>query len=249
MAVKHGSLAIESELSGELAVIAVHIAHSDPVISAGLAVLLQKYCEFKVVCSHFKGSTSHPSSDPDYSADVVLADYDSGIRLTARAPDSKSRVIILTHSDRQANICHALAHGVRGYLLLGCSLQDLTAGIRSVHEGGVAVTPRVASRIAESMHQKTLTVREQNVLRLMTAGRSNKQIARQLGIAVGTVKAHIKSILAKLDASSRGEAVAVAQRRGILLDEPEWQESCSARGLRQIVHRDEGPMQELSLAV
>lgn len=212
------------------------IAHSDPVVAAGLAVLLQRGREFKVVCSGRKGRSAQPSGCA-CAADVVLTDYDSGITLTASAQDSKSRVIILTHRNRQANICHALANGVRGYLLLGCSLQDLRAGIRSVYEGGVAVTPGVASRIAESMNQETLTTREQSVLRLMTLGRSNKLVAAELGIAVATVKTHVKSIFSKLGASNRGEAVAIAQRRGILPDEPEWQEPCTARSLRRLDNR------------
>jgi DNA-binding NarL/FixJ family response regulator len=149
----------------------------------------------------------------------VIADYDSGIRLTDGAPASNAHVVILTHSDSQAKICHALAQGVRGYLLLGCSLQDLAAGIRSVHQGGVAVTPRVASRIAESMNQETLTARQQIVLRLMTLGWSNKRIARELRLAVGTVKTHVKSILAKLGAGNRSEAAAIARQRGILPDD------------------------------
>ena len=219
----------ESE-PADWSVISVLIAHSDPVISAGLAVLLQKNAKFKVLLCTRKRSNSQPASDPGESADVVLADYDSGIRLTAHAPESKSRVIILSHSDTRAKVCHALAHGVRGYFLLGCSLQDLTAGIRSVHEGGVAVTPRVASRITESMNQATLTAKQQSVLWLMALGRSNKQIAGELGLAVGTVKVHVKSIFAKLRVHNRVGAVAIARRCGILLDEPEWHEPCCAKG-------------------
>jgi DNA-binding CsgD family transcriptional regulator len=81
----------------------------------------------------------------------------------------------------------------------------------------------VASRIAESLNQETLTAREQSVLRQMTLGQSNKRIAQELGLAVGTVKVHVKSILSKLNAGNRGEAVAIARRRGILPDEIEWQ--------------------------
>jgi DNA-binding NarL/FixJ family response regulator len=211
--------------------IAVRIAHSDPVITAGLAVLLRKRRGFKVLRADAKRSTLHRAGGRVDSADVVIADCDSGVWLTAGAAELNGRVIILSHDDSPAKICHALAQGVRGYLLLGCSVQDLVAGIRSVHEGGVAVTPRVASRIAESMHQETLTTREQSVLQRMALGLRNKRIASELGLAEGTIKTHVKSILDKLNASNRSEAIAIARRRGILRDELEWQERPCARGL------------------
>jgi len=224
----------------DLSEISVLIAHSDPVISAGLGVLLRRSGEFKVLSSPWKPSACRRAEEYADSADVVLADYDSAMRLTVGAAEPKGRVVILTHSDSQAKICHALAQGVRGYLLLGCGLQELVRGIRSVHAGGVAVTPRVASRIAESMNQQTLTAREQNILRQLTLGMSNKRIANQLGLAVGTVKTHIKAIFAKLGARSRGEAVAIARRRGIIPDEIEWQDACCARDSPRIENVAQG---------
>jgi DNA-binding CsgD family transcriptional regulator len=105
--------------------------------------------------------------------------------------------------------------------LLGCSLQDLFEGLRAVGGGGMALGPVVASRVAEWMKQQALTPREEEILGQMMLGRSNKRIATELSVAVGTVKTHVKSILDKLDAASRTEAVAIAQRRGILQEERE----------------------------
>jgi DNA-binding NarL/FixJ family response regulator len=124
--------------------------------------------------------------------------------------------MILTHNDSEAKICHALEQGARGYLLLGCSLKDLMDGLRSVHLGGIALGPLVATRIADSMKQQALTRREEDILAHMMVGLSNKGIASKLALAVGTVKTHVKSILRKLDATSRTEAAAIALRRGIL---------------------------------
>jgi DNA-binding NarL/FixJ family response regulator len=152
-------------------------------------------------------------------ADVVVADYDSGLRLIMSPGVQSSRVMVLTHSDSEAKISHALEQGARGYLLLGCSLQELIDGLRAVHVGGMALAPRVASRIAEWMRQQALTRREADILRQMMLGLSNKAIAGKLAISVGTVKVHVKAILSKLDATSRTEAVAIAQRRGILREE------------------------------
>jgi DNA-binding NarL/FixJ family response regulator len=105
--------------------------------------------------------------------------------------------------------------------LLGCSVRDLLDGLRSVRVGGMAMGPLVAGRVAEWMKYPALTPREADILRQMMLGLSNKRIALQLSVAVGTVKTHVKSILDKLEAASRTEAVAIAQRRGILQQDSE----------------------------
>jgi len=199
--------------------IKVLIAHGDPLIAAGLAVTLQRQPDFEaVVCrSMLKVSSAIASESPP--ADVVVADYDSGLRLIMSGAVGRHRVVILTHSDSQAKICHALERGARGYLLLGCSIQDLLDGLRSVRAGGMAIGPLVAERVAEWMNHRALTPREEEILRQMMLGLSNKGIALRLNVAVGTVKTHVKSVLDKLDAASRTEAVAIAQRRGILQEE------------------------------
>jgi DNA-binding NarL/FixJ family response regulator len=201
--------------------IKVLIAHSDPLIAAGLAVTLQKQCDFEAwvrkPVPQISGATAMGLPPPD----VVVADYDSGMRLILSAETGSHPVVILTHNDSEAQICHALQHGARGYLLLGVSLADLLDGLRSVRVGGMAIGPLVASRVAEWMNHRALTRREADILRQMMLGLSNKRIAIQLSVAVGTVKTHVKSVLGKLNAASRTEAVAIAQRRGILREERE----------------------------
>jgi DNA-binding NarL/FixJ family response regulator len=154
-------------------------------------------------------------------ADVVVADYDFGLRLVESAGKGSQRVMILTHSTSEAKICRALEQGVRGYVLLGGSLQNLIDGLRSIHAGGVAVGPLVVTRMADWMKQRTLTPRQEQILRQLMLGFSNKIIARKFALTTGTVKSHVKAILQKLDARSRTEAAAIAQRRGILEEECE----------------------------
>jgi DNA-binding NarL/FixJ family response regulator len=198
----------------------VLIAHCDPLIAAGLAAVLQKRRDFKaVVCS--PASTSQGMASRLSLADVVVADYDYGLRLIESAGAGSHRVMILTHSTSEAKVCRALEQVVRGYVLLGGSLQNLIDGLRSIHAGGVAVGPLVVSRMAARMKQQTLTRREEEILRQLMLGFSNKIIARKLALAIGTVKTHVKAILQKLDATSRTEAAAIAQRRGILEEECE----------------------------
>lgn len=196
--------------------IKVLVAHSDPLISAGVAASLKEGRDFKVLVCSPESTVWHAADSHCLSTDVVVADYESGLRLTSSKHAWKERVIILSHSDSEARICHALEQGARGYLLLGCSLKDLTDALRSVHVGGTALGPLVASRIADRMKQEALTRREEDILGQIMLGLSNKRIASNLALAEGTVKTHVKSIMKKLDAASRTEAAAIAQRRGIL---------------------------------
>src|ERR1700731_26443 len=99
--------------------IRVLIAHSDPLISAGLAATLSRLRDFETVT----GGTRQPN------AEVVIADYESGLQLIASGGALGRRVMILTQSDSEAKICHALEQGARGYLLLCCSLQELADGL------------------------------------------------------------------------------------------------------------------------
>jgi two-component system NarL family response regulator len=201
--------------------IKVLIAHGDPLIAAGLAVTLQKQSDFESLISTraLQGSLGTASDLPP--SDVVVADYATGLELLLSAGAHRHQILILTQSDSEAKICHALERGARGYLLLGCTLQDLLNALRSVRAGGIALGPLVASRVAEWMTHQALSPREAEILREMMLGLSNKRIALKLSVAVGTVKTHVKSILSKLGAASRTAAVAIAQRRGILQEETE----------------------------
>jgi DNA-binding NarL/FixJ family response regulator len=200
--------------------IKVLITHSDPFIAAGLVTLLRERRDFEVVVrSHVLTSNARSKRLP--SSHVVVADYDSGMRLLEAAGALRPRVIILTQSDSEVMICRALERGVRGYLLLGCSLQELINSLRTVDVGNMALGPLAVSRVADRMKQRALTYREEDILRELMLGLSNKGIARKLTLAPGTVKTHVKAILRKLDVTSRTGAVAIAQRRGILREETE----------------------------
>jgi DNA-binding NarL/FixJ family response regulator len=214
--------------SGEIRVL---ISHSDPLISAGLEAVLQKRRGLKVVFPRFGNEFAHDIDGESAEADVVIADYESALRLSETSRESRGRLVILTHSDSEAQICRALERGARGYLLLGCSPEDLVEGIRSVYQGGVAFGPQVARRIAENMTQQALTAREESVLRQLMLGLSNKRIAVKFTLTEGTVKTHVKSILAKLNAASRTEAIAIAHRRGLLPYESEGNQATNRRVL------------------
>ena len=191
----------------------VVIAHQDPFVSAGLACHLANVAEFEPVVSGLELDAA--SACPD-SWDVVVADYDSGLRLLGSDSRWRDCVVIFTERDSEASVCHALEQGVRGYLLVGCGVADVAAAILTVHNGGCALAPLVASRIAERIRWEKLTPSELNVLQLVSAGLSNKEIARATSRTMETVKTHVRTIFRKLDARSRTQAVMIARRRGIL---------------------------------
>jgi DNA-binding NarL/FixJ family response regulator len=207
-------------LTPQQASIKVLIAHSDPFIAAGLVTLLRERRDFEVV-ARSRASISNAKAKHLPSSHVVVADYDSGMCLLESAGALSPRVIILTHSDSEEKICRALERGARGYLLLGCSLQELINSVRTVDVGNIAQGPLAVSRVADRMKQRALTHREEDILRQLMLGLSNKGIARKLTLAPGTVKTHFKAILRKFDVTSRTGAVAIAQRRGILREDSE----------------------------
>jgi DNA-binding NarL/FixJ family response regulator len=191
----------------------VMISYADPVIAAGLRAVLSEHPHFQLVATPKLGEVVRGPP----LADVVLSDYESALDLLAEVSPWARNVVIFSNYDSEAMICRALESGARGYLLCGASLSELFEGIRSVREGGVALSPLAATRVANRIKDDTLTQREKSVLAQMTLGLSNKMIACTLNICLGTVKTHVKSILMKLGAESRTAAVVTAQRRGLLL--------------------------------
>jgi two-component system NarL family response regulator len=127
-----------------------------------------------------------------------------------------ARIIVLTTYDTEQLATKAIAQGARAYLLKSSARRDLINTIRSVHSGKKHVDEDVAATIASYADNDLLTNREVDVLRLIAAGNSNREIGAQLSIAEETVKGHVKNILAKLSANDRAHAVAVGLKRGII---------------------------------
>jgi DNA-binding NarL/FixJ family response regulator len=193
--------------------IKVQVLYGDALVAAGLAATLRDQPDIGLLAAG--------------TADVIVTDYEHGLALLTRArADLKSRpfalppVLIVSQRDTESEIRHALEQGARGLLLLGCSVGELIAGVRALRAGLRHIDTRAAQRLADSLACEALTGREQAVLRLLVEGLGNKAIANRLGIAIGTVKSHLKSIFQKLNAGSRTEVATVAERRGLLTVRP-----------------------------
>lgn len=157
-----------------------------------------------------------------HQPDIVLMDLKlpgaSGIEATAAICKEfpQAAIIMLSTHDGEEDIYRSLQAGARAYILKDAAREELMAAIRKVHAGERVISPAVGARLAERMTRAELTAREIEVLKLMSKGRSNKEIGSALGIAEVTVKLHVGHLLTKLNANDRTQAATTALQRGIL---------------------------------
>ena len=127
-----------------------------------------------------------------------------------------ARVVVLTSFGGDKLAVDAIKAGASGYLLKGALRRELIDTIRSVHAGRSRIQPEIAQEIAIHAAEEDLSPREKTVLRLVAAGKANKQIARELSLSEDTVKMNLKNIFSKLHVDDRTHAVTLAIRRGII---------------------------------
>ena len=130
-----------------------------------------------------------------------------------------ARIIVLTTYDGDDEIYQSLRAGAKAYMLKDVTLEELVDCIEKVHRGQTCVPPPVAAKLVERTASPELTERELDVLRRIVAGRSNKEIAADLGIAEGTVKTHVNHVLDKLGVHDRTQAALAAVKRGLVRTE------------------------------
>jgi RNA polymerase sigma factor (sigma-70 family) len=159
---------------------------------------------------------------------IVLMDVQmpkmNGVEATAAlcAAWPEARVIILTTFDRDDYVFQGIRAGAVGYLLKDAPAEQLIRTIHLVHAGEVFIQPEIAARTLRELVRpqdaplEALSDREREVLVLLAQGASNREIAARLVISEGTVKNHVSSILAKLQAANRTQAADIARRMGLL---------------------------------
>ena len=206
--------------------IRVLVADDHPMLREGLTAVLGTQPDFEVIGEAADGSEVVQLAET-LRPDVILLDLEmptvDGVAALEGLRDagSEARTIVFTAYDTDERILRSLRAGARGYLLKGASRAEIFDAIRTVHSGGSLLGPAVTSRLLNHIEQGDerpdgLTPRELEVLTLLARGLKNAEIASELFISERTVKFHVSSILAKLGAETRTEAVRIAARRGLV---------------------------------
>jgi DNA-binding NarL/FixJ family response regulator len=209
--------------------IRILVADDHPVVRDGLVAILGTQPDFEIVGEAASGGEAVTQVQM-LSPDVLLLDLEMpeidgvGVLKQLRANDLKARVVVFTAFDTDERILDAVQAGAQGYLLKGAPREELFNAVRVVHSGGSLLQPIVASKllrqVSQDRHEEkavdTLTARELEVLRLLAQGQQNKEIAADLVISERTVKFHVSSILGKLGAGNRTEAVRIAAQQGLI---------------------------------
>ncbi len=229
--------------SGGRSAIRVLVVEDDVDYRAILVLRLQHRPDIDIVALADDGAQAL-AAVAAHAPDVVLLDLRmpvmGGIEVCReiRASSPSPRILVLSASDEEADLFEAVRAGASGYLLKGSSGDEVAAGIRAVHNGNSLVSPSMAAKLlaefaslsstpaptetidrgepVEPADVTALTDRELAVLRLMSRGLGNRDIAKELYISENTVKKHVRHILDKLQTHSRMEATMVALRHKII---------------------------------
>jgi DNA-binding NarL/FixJ family response regulator len=201
--------------------IRILIADDHSVVREGLVSLVRRKPDMTVVAEASNGREAvelWKEHRPDVTLlDLRMPELDGvGAIQQLRQLDDDARIVVLTTFDGDEDIYRAIKAGAKGYLLKDVAREALMEAIRKVHSGETCMAPALAAKLAERVSGEALSAREIEVLELIAAGKSNKEIGAKLFISEGTVKSHVKSIFSKLDVVSRTEAVATATRRSLI---------------------------------
>lgn len=207
--------------------IRILIADDHPIVRDGLVAILGTQPDFEVVGEATTGAEAIKLAR-ELRPDMVLLDLEmpevDGVealrQMHASCPNVQT--IVLTAFDTDDRIVGAVRAGAKGYLLKGAPRDEIFTAIRVVSAGGSLLQPIVASKLMRHMEgedtltPEPLTEREMEVLQLIAQGKPNKEIAAALTISERTVKFHVSSILSKLGATNRTEAVTFAAQQGLV---------------------------------
>jgi DNA-binding NarL/FixJ family response regulator len=189
------------------------------LLRKGVAAVVNAELDMKLV-AEAAGGAEAVEKFRVHRPDVTLMDIQmpglDGIETTSRIlsefPDA--RIIVLTTYSGDAQVKRALRAGARAYILKGHD-RELVETVHAVMAGRKRIPPEVAAELAEHATDEELSAGEIEVVRLIAAGNSNKQIADRLFVAEATIKSRVTNILSKLNASDRAHAVTIALKRGI----------------------------------
>jgi len=199
------------------------------LIREGIASVIRNQPDMELV-AHASSGTEAIELYRQHRPDVTLMDIRlpglSGIDATTAICSEfpHARIIIFTTSDGDVEVQRSLEAGARGYFLKSLPPDELIKAIREVHAGKKRIQTELAARMAEHMGEERVTAREIQVLEYVAAGQHNREIGERLFISEETVKVHLRRIMAKLGARGRTQAVAIANRRGVVRFDDCWEQ-------------------------
>ena len=197
------------------------VADDHPIVREGVVANLKRQRDLKVIGEANDGAEVLElikQNRPDIALLDLRMPHMNGLEVLLALNELKlqTKAIVMTAFENEEDIQRSMKAGARAYLLKGCPQQILVDAIRRVFIGEVYLPPQIAQKLVDRMQKPQLSPRELEVLKLVAAGKSNKEIGVQLFISEGTVKTHIESLLHKLGAATRTSAVQAAVRRGLV---------------------------------
>lgn len=201
--------------------IKVMVVDDHPLMRVGVAAIINARPNMTVVAQTGTGEEA-VALFHQHKPDITLMDLrlpkmsgvDAILAIRARYP--ASRFVVLTTYEGDEDIHRAFEAGAQGYVIKGMPYQTLIDALLRVHSGGRFLPPPVVRALESRMPDSELSPREQEVLQLLVNGKSNKEIASELGITNATVKCHVSTILMRLNVSDRTQAVVAALQRGLV---------------------------------
>ena len=207
--------------------IRVALVDDQQLVRQGIAGLLSLSDDLSIIWQAENGEDAlHQLTENEQQPDVMLLDIRmpkvNGIELvkTLRAQGNKLPILMLTTFDDSELFMQSLQAGANGFLLKDVSLDKLINAVKTLAEGGFVAEPVVMKQLnkglADAPVLEDLTDKEQQILKLVAGGFSNKEIASSIFLAEGTVKNHVSAILAKLNTRDRTRAVLIALNQGLV---------------------------------
>ncbi len=204
-----------------MAPIRILVVDDHPIMRVGIAALIASSKEMETVAQAGSGEEAialHALHLPDITLMDLRLPGISGVetirRIRSQTP--RARFIVLTTYAGDEDIFQAMEAGAAGYLVKGMPQEMLVNAVKRVHAGGRYLPPTMSQALASRLPDSSLSHREREVLGLMAKGKSNREIASNLGITEATVKCHVSVILGRLNASDRTQAVVIAIQRGLI---------------------------------
>lgn len=213
--------------------IKILIVDDQKLIREGLKVLLELEKDFLIVGEASNGLEAYEAYIK-LKPDVVLMDIQmpvmNGVEAIKKIKefDENSKIIILTTFDDDQYVYDGLKSGALGYILKDTSIEKLSETIKIVYSGGALIEPFITKKILSELSKfekpkkskdeliEELNLRELEILRLISKGYTNQEIANKLNLSVGTVKNYVTTILQKIGAKDRTEAAILAKEIGII---------------------------------